>query len=368
MTINTTPINADRLAQDLPLLYQTKHPFILLGQPGVGKSSVIKQFAKENNYKLYDLRLTTLDAVDLRGLCFVDEVARRTVYFTPEFYPTEESLKAEGYDGAILFLDEISNCDSRMQVSAHELLLDRTVGSYRLPDNCLVCAAGNTVDDNSGAYEISAALADRLIIYMFEANAQQWIKKAPELGVCSEVLSFIKYKPIYLNSSEGELASTSDDNLINTSPRSWVKVSDFVKLTTDINKLHYIVSGIVGKAAAAEFFYFLEEFNNLVPFEELLKNVDKPTKLKALLPTKIGGLYGLAYSCVPYGKDVENVAAIIKIMNVLCSIKDGLPREEIRSLTMSLVLQTVIDNNIISDVISLPEYEQYYETCVKPYK
>ena len=101
---------------------------MLWGTRGVGKSSVVRQVAAHFNVPLVDLRLTTIEPVDIRGAIYADDVLAKTVWFPPEFLPT-----ADQPDG-ILFLDELTAADRRLQVSAYSLILDRRVGNYRLPD------------------------------------------------------------------------------------------------------------------------------------------------------------------------------------------------------------------------------------------
>ena len=86
---------------------------------------------------LVDLRLTTIEPVDIRGAIYADETLAKTVWFPPEFLPSPDQ-----HDG-ILFLDELTAADQRLQISAYSLILDRRVGNYQLPDGWQVVAAGN---------------------------------------------------------------------------------------------------------------------------------------------------------------------------------------------------------------------------------
>ena len=109
---------------------------MLWGTRGVGKSSVVRQVAAHFGVPLVDLRLTTIEPVDLRGAIYADEVLAKTVWFPPEFLPTADQPQG------ILFLDELTAADQRLQISAYSLILDRKVGNYRLPDGWQIVAAG----------------------------------------------------------------------------------------------------------------------------------------------------------------------------------------------------------------------------------
>lgn len=150
MTINTVTTTVGNV-KDL-LLAQCKNDVLrqfaswIHGAPGVGKSEIMAQVAKEMNYQLIDLRLTRMDTTDLTGLPYLDPETKQTIFYLPEFLPTEESISAAGFDGALIFLDELSSAEPRLQVSAYELVLDRKVGNYIAPQNCFIVAAGNRVN------------------------------------------------------------------------------------------------------------------------------------------------------------------------------------------------------------------------------
>lgn len=144
--LNTISITPTRLLSLLPTMRESKYPVYLQGAPGLGKSAIVKTFAEQHNLKLYDVRLTQIEAADLRGLPMVDDVNNVTRWLKPEFLPSEGEVEAEGYDGSIIFLDELSTAEPRLQSSAYQLLLDRKVGEYKLPDSCYVLGAGNSVN------------------------------------------------------------------------------------------------------------------------------------------------------------------------------------------------------------------------------
>jgi len=129
---------------------------MLWGTRGVGKSSIVRQVADQFRVPLVDLRLTTIEPVDIRGAIYADEVQGKTVWFPPEFLPGPEQ------PAGILFLDELTAADQRLQISAYSLILDRKVGHYRLPDGWQVVAAGNASFHGAVSHDMGTALADRM--------------------------------------------------------------------------------------------------------------------------------------------------------------------------------------------------------------
>ena len=127
---------------------------MLWGTRGVGKSSIVQQVAQHFGVPLVDLRLTTIEPVDIRGAIYADDVQGKTVWFPPEFLPAPTA--PEG----ILFLDELTAADQRLQISAYSLILDRRVGHYNLPDGWLVVAAGNASFHGAVSHDMGTALAD----------------------------------------------------------------------------------------------------------------------------------------------------------------------------------------------------------------
>lgn len=152
--LNTIAITPGKLLEVLPVLFEEKLSVMLWSPPGQGKSSVVKTFCESNNLKLFDIRLTQIEPVDLRGLPWVDEQNNKTRWIPPEFLPTLEELETEGYKGGVIFLDELTSSEQRIMASSYELLLDRRIGNYKVPDNVWCVAAGNSVTDGAIAYDM----------------------------------------------------------------------------------------------------------------------------------------------------------------------------------------------------------------------
>src|SRR5690349_18105341 len=112
---------------------------MLWGPPGIGKSSIVAQTAAAHGIGLIDVRLSQLAPTDLRGLPVAESGVAR--WYPPEFLPQ---------DGAgILFLDELNLAPPVMQGMAQQLILDRRVGSYRVPEGWFIWAAGNRKEDRA---------------------------------------------------------------------------------------------------------------------------------------------------------------------------------------------------------------------------
>ena len=350
--INTSPLTPGKLLPCLNTLWQLKMPAYLHGAPGIGKSSIIRDFAQARELPLIVLMLSQIEAADLRGLPALDHQTKRTVWYPPEFLPRAGDDRPQG----ILFLDELSAAEPRLQVAAYQLILDRRVGDYQLPDGWWVVGAGNDPDDGAVAFDMGTALADRLVHFQVVPDAREWIRWGQQHGISPEVLTFIQVKPDFLEGNQGQQAA---GQLIGPTPRSWERVSRVLELERERGAREFIVAGIVGEAAAAEFFHVIEELAELPPIEKLVEAQGK--KLDALLPTTLPGLYGLTYSLASYVSDLESAQGAMRVLIRLGEIEDDsdLPRAEVQALAMELLLERAGKRGFLLQLGDTPEYGVY---------
>jgi len=213
-----------------------RQPVFVWGPPGAGKSSVISQVARSMNLSLRDIRALLLDPVDLRGLPYV--VDGRSKWATPEFLPTN--------GGGILFLDELNAAPAMVQAAFYQLVLDRRLGEYVLPDGWVIIAAGNPDGDRAHTTRMPTPLRNRFVHLDFEVDAQEWSEWAIGAGIRPEVIAFIRFRPQLLSVFD------RDANAFPT-PRSWEFVSRILDSDPDANVEHEMFAGTVGLGAATEF-------------------------------------------------------------------------------------------------------------------
>jgi len=232
-------------------------PMLIYGSPGVGKSEQVEQAVDfDNGEMMIDLRLNSLDSIDLRGLPVImkDDKKNPTQvkWVRPEFIPSEGK--------GILFLDEINTAAPSVQNPALQLVLDRKIGSHRLGDGWYIVAAGNKSDDKAHVYPLSAALRQRFAIYHYAPDHNTWTNWAVKNNVHPHVIGFISFKPDLL------IQPSIDEETSNPSPRSWYYVSQ--RLHAGQNELCDIRS-VVG-AAANEFMAYQTVCENIPSIPDLL--------------------------------------------------------------------------------------------------
>src|SRR5258705_1979645 len=167
------------------LMLGEKQPVFIWGGPGIGKSAVVRQLATDMAIPLQDVRALLLDPVDLRGLPFLGQDGR-SKWATPEFLPQDGS--------GILFLDELNAAPAMVQASCYQLVLDRKLGEYNLPDGWAIVAAGNRDSDRAVTTRMPSPLRNRFVHLEFEVDLQEWSEWAIQAGIRPELIAFLRFR------------------------------------------------------------------------------------------------------------------------------------------------------------------------------
>jgi len=153
-------------------------PVMVWGPPGVGKSRIVADIAKARGVPLIDIRLSQMEPTDLRGIPFRRE--DRVEWSVPAMLPDASRHGASG----ILFLDEINAAPPTVSAAAYQLILDRRLGEYRVPEAWAIFAAGNRQGDRGVTYVMPAPLANRFTHYELVPHLDDWVAWAVE--ACSK--------------------------------------------------------------------------------------------------------------------------------------------------------------------------------------
>ncbi len=326
---------------------------MLWGTRGVGKSSVVRQVAKHFGVPLVDLRLTTIEPVDIRGAIYADEQQSKTVWFPPEFLP------GAGEPDGILFLDELTAADQRLQISAYSLILDRRVGNYRLPDGWQVIAAGNAAFHGAVSHDMGTALADRMFHFNVQSVVDAFLDYALANDFAPEVMAYLKVRPDKLDDTASQLAN---DHLVGASPRGWEDISNVLKTELTDAARRVFVQGRIGAANAAEFFGVLREIQAGTDVLALL-DAEPGEDTAALLPASLDGLYGMLYALLAVATDEPRMARALAILDQLPDVRaeEPLPIREVQTLGMELLFQRALEGGLEGAVLASPAYLRYTE-------
>ena len=251
-------MKADELTQAIEALIDQKIPLFLWGAPGIGKSSIIKQIAQKKEIGFVDLRLSLMDPTDLKGIPFYDKESHTALWAPPAFLP-------QG-DAGILFLDELNSAPPSVQASAYQLILDRQVGEYRLPDGWSIVAAGNRESDRGVVYKMAAPLANRFVHFEMDVDVDQWRSWAYGAGIDERIIAYIGYKNEDLFSFDPKLNEKSF-----ATPRSWEFVHGVLQSGLNETLLLETLSGAIGQSRAVNFLGFSKVMHRLPDLDMILK-------------------------------------------------------------------------------------------------
>ena len=220
---------------------------MIWGPPGIGKSSIVAQTAARHNLGFIDVRLSQLAPTDLRGLPVPEHGVSR--WYPPEFLPREGA--------GVLFLDELNLAPPAMQGMAQQLILDRRVGSYVVPEGWFIWAAGNRKEDRAAVFDMPAPLANRFVHLDVEPDFESFKAFALEHNVHEQIIAFLSFRTTLLHQLDPRQPAWP-------SPRSWVMAASLHGVGLDI-------APVVGAAAAAEFAAFIALYAALPDLETILR-------------------------------------------------------------------------------------------------
>lgn len=223
-----------------------KRSVMIWGPPGVGKSSIVLQAAQEADLGWVDLRLSQLAPTDLRGLPVADGAVSK--WLPPEFLPRSGK--------GVLFLDELNMAPPAIQGIAQQLILDRAVGSYRVPDDWFVWAAGNRKEDRAAVFDMPAPLANRFLHFEVEPDFESFRTWAGRRGIHEQILAFLAFRPALLHQPDANHPAWP-------SCRSW-------ELASELHESGMNVAPAVGAGTEAEFAAFLKIYAGLPDLETIL--------------------------------------------------------------------------------------------------
>ena len=233
-------------------------PVFIWGSPGIGKSSLVEDFASELGLPCVSLLGSQLAPEDIMGVPQIREGKSR-------FCPPAMIARDEPY---CLFLDELNACSHEVQKAFYSLILDGRVGDYTMPEGSIVIAAGNVATDNAIVKTMSSALMNRMFHVRLRASGRDWLDWAYENGIHNWVCEYIKLRPDHL-----WVAPPQTEEPFST-PRSWHMLSDGLQqFSDDISDemLDILAFGCLSSKHAVQFKAFVKQAKNRFALTDIIK-------------------------------------------------------------------------------------------------
>jgi len=281
----TRTVSPNKAKTSIKHAMKKKRPIFLWGAPGIGKSEIVEQITKDlGNSHLIDIRLSLWEPTDIKGIPYFDSNSGTMVWGAPSELPTEEFAKA--YDNIVLFLDEMNSAAPAVQAAAYQLVLNRRVGQYKLPDNVVIVAAGNRDADKGVTYRMPAPLANRFIHLELAVSFNDWFDWAVENRIHNDVVGFLQFSKKDLYDFDPKSPSRSF-----ATPRTWSFVSELIEDGLDDETTTDLVSGAVGEGLAVKFMAHRKVAASMPNPTDILSG-----KVKELKQTEISAMYSLTIS------------------------------------------------------------------------
>jgi hypothetical protein len=294
-------------------------PVMLWGPPGVGKSQMVAQVAEKHGVPMVDIRLSQMEPSDLRGIPF--RVDDKVEWAIPAMLPDAGRHGPKG----VLFLDEITSAPPSVSAAAYQLILDRRLGNYQVPEGWAIFAAGNRQGDRGVTYTMPAPLANRFSHYEVDVNLDDWVAWAYANGIDDRVIAFVRFRPELLFDFD-----PAHNPVAFPSPRSWEFAHNAVQKFIEQPKLLLgTLQGCVGPAAGIELHAFIENLDNMPDLEAILRGE------AVEVPSEIDLQYAVASSLVGHAIRVKDTDEAQTVYGHILNYARTFPQKEVGVMMVS---------------------------------
>jgi len=294
-------------------------PVMLWGPPGVGKSDMIRQAAERHQVEVIDIRLSQMEPSDLRGIPFRNEDS--VEWAIPAILPDTGRHGARG----ILFLDEITSAPPSVSAAAYQLILDRRLGEYQVPEGWAIFAAGNRQGDRGVTYTMPAPLANRFSHFDVEAHLDDWVAWAYRHGIDERVIAFLRFRPELLFDFD-----PAHNPMAFPSPRSWEFAHrSLQKFGDNPELLQGALQACVGPAAGIELTAFVNSLDKMPDLDDIITGREVP------VPDEIDLQYAVAAALVGRAIRARDEVNANEIIGHILDYAGNFPQREMGVMLVS---------------------------------
>ena len=280
--------------------FKVKRPVFLWGPPGIGKSEIVASLTEELGGHMIDLRLSQMEPTDLRGIPFFNKNTETMNWAPPIDLPSEEF--AAQFPIVVLFMDEMNSAAPAVQATAYQLILNGKVGTYTLPKNVVMVAAGNRESDKGVTYRMPTPLANRFVHLEMRKDFDSWFEWSVDKKIHKDVVGYLSFAKQDLFDFDPKSASRAF-----ATPRSWTFVSQFLNDEDASDaELTDLIAGTVGEGLAIKFMAHRKVAGQMPNPSEILSgkfNELKVKEISAMYSLTISLCYELQEQYAKLGKD-----------------------------------------------------------------
>jgi len=252
-------VDAEQLIIDM---YEADEPLLLIGKPGMGKTSMFEAVTQKLGIGYLPNILSHKDPSAVGGVQIPDLKTGILRLYIPEDLPDPKRHGPKG----ILHYDEINVVSMLLQATAYGIIQERRLGaSWKLMKGWVPMASGNNVTDRSAAQRISLALANRFNIQYVEPHLPSWLQQYGSEHVDTRGTSFLRFRPELFH----VMPRNADETCFPTA-RSWTKAFKFIDKPP--MERRRIFAGYVGSAAADEFEAYWRIMERATTFDDIIVN------------------------------------------------------------------------------------------------
>jgi hypothetical protein len=299
MSHETRTVTAIGARRAVMKCFAKRRPMFLWGPPGIGKSEVVAQITAELGGFMIDLRLGQMDPTDIRGIPFFNKELGKMDWAPPIDLPDAEL--ASQYPIVVLFMDEMNSAAPAVQAAAYQLVLNRRIGKYVLPDNVVMVAAGNRESDKGVTYRMPTPLANRFVHVEMRADFATWQDWAVTNGIHKDVVGYLSFAKQDLYDFDAKSSSRAF-----ATPRSWTFVSELLEdEDLDDATATDLIAGTIGEGLAVKFQAHRRISGKLPQPEDILSGKEKELQVK-----EVSAMYSLVISLCYELKDALEVRKV----------------------------------------------------------
>lgn len=281
----TRTVTSVQARKSLLKAFKKQRPLFLWGPPGIGKSELVADLTRELGGAMIDLRLGQMEPTDIRGIPFYNKDLGKMDWAEPIDLP--DAAFAAQHPIVVLFLDEMNSAAPSVQAAAYQLILNRRIGKYVMPDNCVIVAAGNRESDKGVTYRMPTPLANRFIHQEMKVDFAAWQDWAIQHGIHKDVVGYLTFAKQDLNEFDAKSASRAF-----ATPRSWTFVSQLLEDDdSDDDTTMNLVAGTVGEGLAVKFMAHRKIAGKMPRPEDILSGKETELNVK-----EVSAMYSLVIS------------------------------------------------------------------------